>query len=889
MGGIVIPDPYMEPAFNMSRLNTLRKLLLMPFRRHNRPIRVQRRTNQLNRQIESLEDRTVPATINVQAFSVTGGIPTTNDNDYTRINNAVQNAVNGDTIVLQGVFNWNEANASASWAKGSNGVVDVVYLDDYSIRAPDNLSDITLTAANPNGGAAGGASIQGPGDLPDQFLEGFLYFDGTTPNTGWTVSNLHVLNFELGIGMFVGADTDFSDTTLTNNTIQVATDNPADGIQSIGIQYSLGTNQTFSNNTIRFAGNGSTPGSTSVGMQSNFGGSNTYDGLLITGNVLQVQNAQSAVPETIIGIWENGQAHSSNITVSNNSFTNLASGNKAALNNQAAFRVTSQSSDTTAVVYSGNTATGANIGIEWLPEVFGSDLGGNQPVQLVENILTGNATGVLVQSNGSAILSGNNLSANTVALVNNTMGTVDAANNWWGSTNPVTVAALIQGAVDFSPFLNRGADFSAAPGFQGDFSDITVHTLGEQIGKIGRLQEGVDDLNGTPAGSRNLVVQGGDDADLFEIIRVNGASDNVTWNAEGPVAFSGFQSLTLNGNNGGDTFNVRLPNAADIAALVINGGNPTVAPGDTLNLDLSGLPNPFNTGGSSGNATATGGAQLSWTGIETLPPQSTAVGRQFDMQLALSNPVQAGSLPVIRTTTYNSLAGYGWTNAPTLGYDFGTTPDLIGNPLANTLRDGVEGTNGLSRAGIFRIDFADVVVAPVNLEVFIGDAYNIRDQIQVAVSTDGVNFTPITPVGGITALPGTYPVVTATVTPGGAGAVKSLWVRVADLGGQNSRWNLSGIHVNPVEGGGGAGAGAAFAAAPPSVQGLNLESSASSSPSSNTKSVPASTLNSPATEGTTQARSSSATLTFANGAEKDGLLTITMNVSKAALYEINDI
>jgi hypothetical protein len=44
--------------------------------------------------------------------------------------------------------------------------------------------------------------------------------------------------------------------------------------------------------------------------------------LQITNNTLHVLNAQSADPETILGIWENGHAALSNITVSGNQFIN---------------------------------------------------------------------------------------------------------------------------------------------------------------------------------------------------------------------------------------------------------------------------------------------------------------------------------------------------------------------------------------------------------------------------------------------------------------------------------------------------------------------------------------------------------------------------------------
>src|SRR5213075_2304033 len=122
--------------------------------------------------------------------------------------------------------------------------------------------------------------------------------------------------------------------------------------------------------------------------QSNTSGGDAYDGLQITNNILRVLNAQSANPQVILGIWENGHAHSSNITISGNSFTNLAGGNNPATNLQRAFRVTSHSSSTTAVNYTNNTVTGANIGFQW---IAGSNFAGNQPVNLKSNTILGNA------------------------------------------------------------------------------------------------------------------------------------------------------------------------------------------------------------------------------------------------------------------------------------------------------------------------------------------------------------------------------------------------------------------------------------------------------------------------------------------------------------------
>ncbi|MFZ1296405.1 MAG: LamG-like jellyroll fold domain-containing protein, partial [Saprospiraceae bacterium] len=329
------------------------------------------------------------------------------NNDYTRIRNAVEQVANNWTVNLKGSFDWTESNAATAWSLGNDGVASTS--DDYSILVPANLNGVTFTA--PEG--LGNASINGPGDLATANLEGVLIFDGGD-NQNWTISNMEFKEFDLAIGMFNGAGGSdaFNGTTITNNTFNIATDlnavvAPADVNQNIGIHYSFGTNQTISNNTFNVPGDGVSNGanySSTVCMQSNTSGGSVYDGLSITGNTINILNAQSATPQVVLGIWENAHGHSSNITVSNNQFLNLAGGNNPALNLQRAFRVTSHSSGASTVTYSGNTAKGANIGFQW---IAGSNFSGEQAVKLTSNNLNGNEIGVLLQSNGKALITNN--------------------------------------------------------------------------------------------------------------------------------------------------------------------------------------------------------------------------------------------------------------------------------------------------------------------------------------------------------------------------------------------------------------------------------------------------------------------------------------------------
>ena len=138
----------------------------------------------------------VANTIFVPSVAVTSSTPSATDNDYTRIKNAIEAAGSGFAIQLLGTFDWTEVNAAASWALGNDGVASTV--DDYSILVPDGLEDVTFTA--PSG--LGTATIVGPGEEIGR-AGGFLAFRGGV-NTGWTISELEIENFEYAIGFFFG-------------------------------------------------------------------------------------------------------------------------------------------------------------------------------------------------------------------------------------------------------------------------------------------------------------------------------------------------------------------------------------------------------------------------------------------------------------------------------------------------------------------------------------------------------------------------------------------------------------------------------------------------------------------------------------------------------------
>jgi uncharacterized repeat protein (TIGR01451 family) len=462
-------------------------------------------------------------------------------NDYRRIQNALNAAKSGDTIILSGTFNFAAPFAAAEWAKGNDGVASTA--DDYMVSAPRGVSNVTLTASS-----LGSAIIQGPGDLAARDLEGFLVFDSSLApggsNQGWTISNLRILDFDLSIGFFnPSSATTYNNTTISNNFIRIPTDlnataAPKDISPNIGIHISSGAGQSIAGNTFNIPGDGVSAGantSSSVAIQSDNSGGAVYNGLSIANNVIHVLNKASGSPEVTVGIWENGYAHTSNISISNNTFVNdynptytPGSSSTYPANLEIGFRITSHSSPTSTVSYSNNSVTTANIGFEW---ISGSDFTGKQPVLLTSNSVKHCATGVVIQSNGVAHLEMNTIEGglhvitgslaaaggnpnglyrndvfpevqidatagpiapfleNSLTLNNLSTQTITATMNYWGTNLPNSVQggygveSKVKGNATYTPWLATGSE--AGAGFIPFVYASTVGTVTTLAGTAG--------------------------------------------------------------------------------------------------------------------------------------------------------------------------------------------------------------------------------------------------------------------------------------------------------------------------------------------------------------------------------------------------------------------
>ncbi len=160
-----------------------------------------------------------------------------------------------------------------------------------------------------------------------------------------------------------------------------------------------------------------------------------------------------------------------------------------------------------------NLITGWANGVVLFDTVAGSPVAGIQPVQLVSNNISGNNTGVLIDSGvsgGTALLNFNRIINNlTAGLRNTTANAIIAENNWWGCNfgpgvggtgcvgTPNSVSNTGGGSVDFNPWLVLG--ITAVPntvgigGMSNLTADLTFNSTPADTSGSGNLP------NGTPA------------------------------------------------------------------------------------------------------------------------------------------------------------------------------------------------------------------------------------------------------------------------------------------------------------------------------------------------------------------------------------------------------
>ncbi|WP_417398278.1 beta strand repeat-containing protein, partial [Gimesia chilikensis] len=169
-----------------------------------------------------------------------------------------------------------------------------------------------------------------------------------------------------------------------------------------------------------------------------------------------------------------------------------------------------------------NTLDGGNVGSSGgIPETSGiyvqtddstmGTISATAVINVANNSITGfdnavsvyNAVGATygnLTAGAQLNINNNSLAGNTAGVVSGAGAVANASNNWWGSVVEATVAGLMSGPVDFTSYLNSGADTDGGTtGFQGDFSSLTVTDEGAQTGPTGRIAEALQAV--TPGGT----------------------------------------------------------------------------------------------------------------------------------------------------------------------------------------------------------------------------------------------------------------------------------------------------------------------------------------------------------------------------------------------------
>ena len=208
------------------------------------------------------------------------------ENDFTTLQNAVGCAVNGQTIDLSGTFDFTATHALAAYT-ASSAMSSTT--DERGVTIPTGVDNLTITSALTN------ATIIGAGDIVDNVYDTFLFSDdhNSVPgNTGLTISQLTVSDFESAIMLGWNSTGIFNGTRINENIFEVTGDD--EGTQNIAVYFTQGIDQQITNNTITFFGNGTnSAGAYSFGFQNGTTGGTGYDGLLIDNNQFQIASTST--------------------------------------------------------------------------------------------------------------------------------------------------------------------------------------------------------------------------------------------------------------------------------------------------------------------------------------------------------------------------------------------------------------------------------------------------------------------------------------------------------------------------------------------------------------------------------------------------------------------
>ncbi|MBN2227594.1 MAG: right-handed parallel beta-helix repeat-containing protein [candidate division Zixibacteria bacterium] len=145
-----------------------------------------------------------------------------------------------------------------------------------------------------------------------------------------------------------------------------------------------------------------------------------------------------------------------------------------------------------AVTISGCTITGTGAAESYGVYAYAS---GPVTYTVVNNFFSGFAYPISTWEIGGTVTAAihtNSITGCDYGMATNAAAVQDAGGNWYGTTVPADVALMIDGNVDYSPWLADGTDSDpATPGFQSDFSGLWVDDDSPQSGTTLHIQEGI--------------------------------------------------------------------------------------------------------------------------------------------------------------------------------------------------------------------------------------------------------------------------------------------------------------------------------------------------------------------------------------------------------------
>ncbi len=503
----------------------------------------------------------------------------------------------------------------------------------------------------------------------------------TSPGySGGTVQNNSFNNLEFGIATADGAF-DYTNAIIQNNMITIGT-----GTWGIYLQSGSG-HQIYGNNIsggagtagvfVRFSDN-VTIGGTGAGQGNTFIG--TFGSLLVAdaNNISFIGNTTTGTLGDRGAVRVEGNVNG--LTINQNSITG---GVNPAIRIRQNFSLTPNSN----ITANNNFLTGNQYAIQVDADGLGTTLDARF------NDMSGSTTGSILNADADS--------------------TVNASGSYFGTDVLATVSAGISGLVDYTPYLNLGTDTSAAAGFQGDFSDLTVHAAGAQSGMTGRITEGYNALDDSQMAGGILRVIAGtytDNIDLTAMgdkkvtlapgsspgqVTINGnlllsANDTLAIEIGGLNAATDYDNLIVIGtvSLGGATLDVQQFAGFSLSTMVAQ--SFTIIDNDDVDLvtgEFAGLPEGSKISYAGGNLYITyqGGdgndvvlnnyPVINGTAAgDTVTITPTATG--YDYQLNMDPVVSVvGTLPFV----FNGLGGddtmtvnLNAFNIPTIVYDGGT-------------------------------------------------------------------------------------------------------------------------------------------------------------------------------------------------------------------------